>query len=82
MAGRVDWSPRYNAGMDDRLTNVEEKISHLEKFVSELDGVVREMHDTLVAVRREASELRVQVERQSQGDDGSDDLEAQKPPHY
>ena len=75
-------SPRYNAPMDDRLTNVEEKIAYLEKFVTELDGVVREMHDTLTAVRREAGELRAQVDRQAPGDDGSDDLEAQKPPHY
>ena len=68
--------------MDDRLTNVEEKIAYLEHFVCELDGVVRELHDMLGAVRRDVGTLRTQVEQQSQEDDGSDDLEAQKPPHY
>jgi len=68
--------------MNDRLTNVEEKMAHLEKFVSDLDVVVREMHDALAVVQRDVGALRTQIEQQSQGDDGSDDLEAQKPPHY
>ncbi len=68
--------------MSERLTHVEEKIAHLEKFVSELDGVVREMHDMLGAVKRDVGTLRSQLEHQSQEDDGGDDLEAQKPPHY
>jgi uncharacterized coiled-coil protein SlyX len=68
--------------MDDRLTRVEEKIAYLEKFVTDLDGVVQEMHEALGAVRRDVGTLRAQLERQSQEEDGSDDLEAQKPPHY
>lgn len=68
--------------MDDRLTTVEEKIAYMEKFVTELDGVVRELHDALDAVRRDIGTLRTQFQRQSQEDDGADDLEAQKPPHY
>ncbi len=73
---------RYNARMSDRLTNVEEKIAYLEQFVSELDGVVRELHDGLNAVRREVGQLRNQLGQQGQGDDEGDDLEAQRPPHY
>lgn len=72
--------------MSDRLTTVEEKIAYLEQFVGELDGVVRELHDSLAAVRREMGQLRGQLEQDSQdgseGSDSTDDLEAQKPPHY
>ena len=67
--------------MEDRLTRVEEKIAYLEQFLGELDGVVRELHDGLAAVRRELGGLREQIERPSEEDD-SDGLEAQKPPHY
>jgi len=81
MWGRV-CDARYNARMDDRLTNIEEKMAHLEKFVAELDGVVREMHDALGAVQREVGAMRTQIEQHGEDDDGSDDLEAQKPPHY
>jgi len=72
----------YNVCMSERLTQVEEKIAYLEKFVSDLDGVVRELHDMLGAVRRDVGTLRSKIEQQSQEDDGSDDLEAQRPPHY
>ena len=76
--------------MSDRLTNVEEKIAYLEQYVGELDTVVRELHDSLAAVRREMGQLRVQLEQDVQIDapnapdnlDATDDLEAQKPPHY
>ena len=68
--------------MNDRLTNVEEKMAHLERFVSDLDGVVREMHETMTVVRRELGTLQAQIEQHAEEDDGSDDLEAQKPPHY
>ena len=68
--------------MDDRLTTVEEKIAHLEKFVSDLDAVVREMYDMLGAVKRDVGRLRSQMEQPAQDDDGGDDLEAQRPPHY
>ena len=67
--------------MTDRLTNVEEKIAYLEKFVADLDGVVRELHDGLDAARREMGQLRAQLEKPREDDDG-DDLEAQRPPHY
>ncbi len=72
---------RYNAAMNDRLTNVEEKIAYLEKFVADLDVVVRELHDGLDAARREIGQLRSQLE-QPREEDGGDDLEAHKPPHY
>lgn len=76
--------------MSDRLTTVEEKIAYLEQFVGELDGVVRELHDSLAAVRREVGQLRGQLEQSQQAsppDDPDapetpDDLEAHKPPHY
>jgi uncharacterized coiled-coil protein SlyX len=78
--------------MSDRLTTVEEKIAYLEQFVGELDGVVRELHDSLAAVRREMGQLRGQLEQAAQdgpdapdapdGPDTTDDLEAHKPPHY
>ena len=45
--------------MEDRLTRVEEKIAYLEQFVGELDGVVRELHDGLAAVKRETGGWRV-----------------------
>lgn len=72
---------RYNTRMEDRLTRVEEKIAYLEQFVGELDGVVRELHEGLAAVKREVGGLRERMEQPSGEDDG-DDLEAQKPPHY
>lgn len=69
--------------MEDRLTRVEEKIAYLEHFVGELDGVVRELHDGLAAVRREVGALRARLETSAEADgDDPDDLEAQKPPHY
>ncbi len=67
--------------MEDRLTRVEEKIAYLEQFLGELDGVVRELHDGLAAVRREVGGLREQIARPAEEDD-SDDPGAQKPPHY
>lgn len=70
--------------MQERLTRVEEKIAYLEQFVGELDGVVREVHDGLDALRREFKRLRERVESDAdpEGNDDSDDLEAHKPPHY
>lgn len=67
--------------MEDRLTRVEEKIAYLEQFLGELDGVVRDLHDGLTAMRREVGGLREQITRPAEEDD-PDDLEAQKPPHY
>ena len=67
--------------MEDRLTRVEEKIAYLEQFVGELDGVVRELHDGLAAMKREIGGLRERMDRPAEEDD-SDDLEAHKPPHY
>ncbi len=67
--------------MSDRITGVEEKLAYLEKFVTELDGVVRELHDGLDAVRREMKQVRAQIEQPSEDDDG-DDLQANRPPHY
>ncbi len=65
---------------------VEEKIAYLEQFVGELDGVVRELNDSLAAVRREMGQLRGQLEQAAQdgseGPDSTDDLEAHRPPHY
>ena len=67
--------------MSDRITGVEEKLAYLEKFVTELDGVVRELHDGLDAVRREMKQVRAQIEQPGEDDDG-DDLQANRPPHY
>jgi len=68
-------------GMDDRVTVVEEKLAHLEKYVSELDGVVREMHDQIAALKREVGRMQDRIEQAQEGED-PDDLEANRPPHY
>ncbi len=73
---------RYNVCMSERLTNVEEKIAYLEKFVADLDGVVRELHDSLDAVRLEMGQLQSRIEQSAQTDGEADDLESQRPPHY
>ncbi len=38
--------------MEDRITNLEEKIAYLERYVGDLDEVVRKMHDTVDALSR------------------------------
>lgn len=62
--------------MGKRTEELEIKVAYLEKSLLELDDVVREMADKIAGLEREVAEIR------DESMPTSNDLEAEKPPHY
>ena len=67
--------------MDQRLTDLEVKVSFLENEIAELDGVVRQVAEHLVAMREDLVTLRAQI-REAPSSEGPASLEEERPPHY
>ncbi|MEO1235616.1 MAG: SlyX family protein [Planctomycetota bacterium] len=75
--------------MDNRLVNLEEKVTHLERHLGELDAVVRELHDNMDRYQRQIDQIKTLVEssHDSSNNTGADppsdtDLTDDKPPHW
>jgi uncharacterized coiled-coil protein SlyX len=67
---------------DRRLEDMEVKIAFLEHTLSELDGVVRELADDNVRLKREVVELRERLQVAIGGGESMDPERYQVPPHY
>lgn len=66
--------------MDERVMNLEVKVSFLEKTVADLDDVVRETRDLMERMHLELKQLREAVK---DGDSNEAfDPDAEVPPHY
>lgn len=67
-----------------RLVDLEVRLSFMERTLSELDDVVRQVADDMDNLRRAVTELkdRVDTGTPTDGDQGSADLQYEKPPHY
>jgi SlyX protein len=82
-AGAVDFELRLGqiGFMDDRLTNLEVKMSFLERTVSDLDELVREFGRQLDLTRRQMERLAGQYAARD-GDGPQGGPEDEVPPHY
>jgi uncharacterized coiled-coil protein SlyX len=63
--------------MDERVTELEIKVSYLEKTVEELDDVVRRLNETLSAFTRELKRMRTLEVSERDAPPANE-----KPPHY
>lgn len=65
--------------MENRLYEVEKKLSYLEKFVDDLNGVIIEQQRIIDALKHEVIELK---EKDAQSPLLENRPHNEKPPHY
>lgn len=66
------------------IEDLQVRLAFLQDTVEQLDGVVRELGDDNVRLKRELRELRERVSSGTEGllPDQDGDLASEKPPHY
>ncbi|HVU16975.1 MAG TPA: SlyX family protein [Candidatus Didemnitutus sp.] len=63
----------------ERITRLEERLVHLQQHVAAQDKAMLEMHEEIVALRRELALARMQMPGAAPTEPAS---ENERPPHY
>ena len=68
--------------LEDRIMDLEIRLSFLDKTMEDLDGVVRSVADEMVRVRKAVLELEGKVQALDAPNEGAQGMQYEKPPHY